>query len=168
MIINKLTDTQREQLETIIPSSDSSMECRPCQVILNNGDKIENVYIVEEKKYLETWGVMPDHDPNKRYVLIENVIEIKESPNRMPPDLANKIYKEGESGMGYTLFKIVFDNGQTLDVCTGNAVDFVPLPHGLNSKNIKDVLPHQASRENFTKGPQYYWCLFKGDTPSFV
>jgi hypothetical protein len=41
----------------------------------------------------------------------------------------------------------------------------VPIQTGLTTKNIKDVLPHQASRKNFVNGPEYYWCLFKGDIP---
>ena len=104
---------------------------------------------------------MPDTDRGKKYVLIEEVVEIKESPNRLHPGLANKLYEAGESGMGYCLFKILFDNGQTLDVASGNAIDFVPALPGLTTKNIKDVLPHEGSRKNFTKGLEYYWCLYK-------
>jgi len=165
MIVNQITDRQKEQLLRVTPSSDWTMEYRPCQVTLKNGDIIANVYIQEEESYLNTWGVMPDADSGKKYVLIEDVTEIKESSHRLQPDLANKIYKAGESGMGYCLYKLILDNGQTIDVCTGNAVDFVPLPIGLTTKNIKDVLPHQASRKNFVNGPEYYWCLFKGDIP---
>lgn len=165
MTVNEIPDMQKEQLLKVKPSKDWTMEYRPCQVTLKNGDTLDNVYVQEEQSYLKTWGVMPDADAGKRYVLIEDVTEIKESPNRLRPDLANKIYEGGESGMGYCLYKLVLDNGQTVDVCTGNAVDFVPLPNGLTTKNIKDVLPHQASRENFVKGPEYYWCLFKGDIP---
>jgi hypothetical protein len=165
MIVHEITDIQKEQLLKVIPSKDLTMEYRPCQVILKNGDAFNNVYIQEEKSYLNAWGVMPDADSGKRYLLIEDVVEIKESPNRLQPDLANKIYKAGESGMGYCLYKLILDNGQTIDVCTGNAVDFVPLKPGLSAKNIKDVLPHQGSRKNFLPGPEYYWCLFKGDIP---
>ena len=139
------------------------MQYRPCQVTLNNGDILYNVYVVEEQNYLKTWGVFPDADSGKKYVLIEDVTEIKESPNRLQPNFANKIYKAGESGMGYCFFQIVFDNGQRLDVCSGNAVDFVPLSKGLTTKNIKDVLPHEGNRKKFIKSPQYYWCLFKGN-----
>ena len=63
--------------------------------------------------------------------------------------------------MGYCLFKILFDNGQTIDIVSGNAVDFVPVPKGLTNKYIKDVLPHQGSRSNFLNGLDYYWCLYK-------
>lgn len=163
MKVNEITDIQKEQLLEVTPSKDWTMEYRPCQVTLKNGDTLDNVYVQEEQSYLKTWGVMPDADAGKRYVLIEDVTEIKESPNRLRPDLANKIYDAGESGMGYCLYKMVLDNGQTVDVCTGNAVDFAPLPAGYTTKNIKDVLPHQASRKNFVNGPEYYWCLFKGD-----
>lgn len=165
MTVTEITDIQKEQLLKVIPSKDLTMEYRPCQVTLKNGDKLDNVYIQEEKSYLKIWGVMPDEDSGKGYVLIEDVTEIKESPNRLRPELANKIYNAGESGMGYCLYKLVLDNGQTIDVGVGNAVDFVPLPEGLTTKNIKDVLPHQASRKNFVNGPEYYWCLFKGDIP---
>ena len=165
MTVHEITDIQKEQLLKVTPSKDWTMEYRPCQVTLKNGDKLDNVYVQEEQSYLKAWGVMPDADPGKRYVLIEDVTEITESPNRLRPELANKIYKAGESGMGYCLYKLVLDNGQTIDVCVGNAVDFVPLTDGLTAKNIKDVLPHQASRKNFVNGPEYYWCLYKGDMP---
>jgi hypothetical protein len=165
MTIIEITDRQKEQLLRITPSTDHSMEYRPCQVTLKNGEIINNVYVVEESSYMKTWGVMPDADTGKKYILIDNVSEINESPNRLQASLANKIYDGGESGMGYCLFKILFDNGLTTDVCTGNAVDFVPFPNGLTTQNIKDVLPHQASRKNFVNGLEYYWCLFKGEIP---
>lgn len=163
MTVTQITGRQKEQLLQVTPSKDSSMEYRPCQVTLKNGETFDNVYIQEEQSYLRSWGVMPDADTGKKYLLIEDVEEIRESPNRLQPDLANKLYEAGESGMGYCLFKIVLDNGQTIDVCTGNAVDFIPLPKGLTTRNIKDILPHQASRKNFVNAPEYYWCLFKGD-----
>lgn len=166
MTVSKITDEQKEQLLRVTPSKDWTMEYRPCQVTLKNGDTIDNVYIQQEEIYLKAWGVMPDLDSGKKFVLIEDVSEIRESPNRLRPELANKIYKAGESGMGYCLFKLIVDNGQTIDVCTGNAVDFVSLPNGLTTNNIKDVLPHQASRKNFVNGPDYYWCLFKGEIPN--
>ncbi len=165
MIVNKITDRQREQLVKVTPSKDGLMEYRPCQVMLKNGLRLDNVYIQEEQSYIRTWGVMPDADAGKRYILIEDVIEIKESSCRLQPELANKIYDAGESGMGYCLYKLVFDDGQSIDVCAGNAVDFAPLPEGLTTKNIKDVLPHEGSRNMCVNAPEYYWCLFKSDIP---
>ncbi|SRR3989344_5064072 len=164
MIVKRITDKQKEQLFKVTPSKDSEMEYRPCQVTLRNGDTLDNVYVVEKDYYLQTWGIMPDSDSGKRYILIEDVAKIRESPNRLRVDLANKIYKNGESGMGYYVFKILFDNGQTINVVTGGAVDFVPLPDGLTTNNIIDVLLNQDSSKNYTGGPEYFWCLFTDDT----
>jgi hypothetical protein len=161
MTVNKITIKQKEQLLKIVPSKDGQLKYRPCKVTLKNGDKLDNVYLVDEDSYFKVWGVMPNHDSGKKSVLIEDVVEIEDSPNRLPPNLADKIYESGESGMGYCIFKIVFDNGDILDVLTGNAVDFVPIPSGLTSQNIKDVVPHQGSRIKYKDGPEYYWCLFE-------
>jgi hypothetical protein len=130
-------------------------------VTLKNGETFDNVYVQEVQTYRAMWGVLPDADRDKKYLLIEEVIKISESPNRLRPELANKLYEAGESGMGYCVYKLVFYNGKTIDVCTGNAVDFVPLPGGLTATSIKEVLPHQGSREHFVSAPIYYWCLFK-------
>lgn len=138
------------------------MEFRSCQVTLKNGDVLDNVYIAELDSYLKDWGMLPNYDSGKMSILIEDIENITSSPNRLRPELANKLYQAGESGMGYCIFKMIFDNGQTLDVLTGNAVDFVPIPIGLTTDNIIDVLPHAGSRTNYTNGINYYWCLFEG------
>jgi hypothetical protein len=162
MTVRQITEEQKSQLLKVAPSIDGIIEYRPCQVTLKNGATFDNVYVQEEQSYLKMWGVFPNADPGKRYLLIEEVLKIRESPNRLRPELANKLYQAGESGMGYLFYKLVFNNWQAIDVCTGNAVDFVPLPEGLSSENIMEVLPHQASREDFVTAPLYYWCLFKG------
>jgi len=161
MIVQQISSSQKEQLFQISFSQDKSIKYYPCKVKLLNGEEIENVYIVEEKSYMKVWGVMPDADKGKKFVLIENIFEIQESPNRLKPNLANKIYQAGESGMGYCLFKIIFKNGEQLDVASGNAVDFVPLPVGQFENDIVDVLPHQGSRINYVESPDFYWCLYK-------
>ena len=165
MDIKEISKHLKAQLLDITPSRDWSMEYRPCQLRLKNGEIIDRVYVSEVDAYMKTWGVMPDQDEEKKYVLIEEVESINEYPNRMPVELADKLYEAGESGMGYCLYKIKFDNGQTIDVVTGNAVDFPPIPDGLTKENIKDVFPHQGSRKNPTESPDYTWCLFKGQMP---
>lgn len=160
VVFPKLTVEQEQQLAKITPSQDSNISYYPCQVQLKDGSMLSNVYLVEATSYLQTWGVIPDADKGKQSVRIEDVVAIYESPNRLPAHLANKIYEGGESGMGYCIFKIVYDNHSTLDILTGNAVDFVPSATGLSTKNIKDVLPHQGSREKYARGLIYHWCLY--------
>jgi hypothetical protein len=161
MMINQISKRQKEQLQSITPSTNGIVNYYPCEVTLRNGNRIDNVYLVEASSYLKTWGLMPDEDPGKKFVLIEEVDKLRDSRNRLQPAFANKLYKAGESGMGYCVFKLVFDNGQTLDVVSGNAIDFVPVPAGFTTNNIKDVLPHEGSRKEFIKGLSYNWCLYQ-------
>jgi hypothetical protein len=39
---------------------------------------------------------------------MENVAEVRDSPRRLPARFANELYQHGESGMGYTIFTVVF------------------------------------------------------------
>ncbi|MGF7081188.1 hypothetical protein [Mucilaginibacter sp. UYCu711] len=161
MDIQTISDNQKQQLINIIPSDGDGMYYYPCQIKLKSRLIIDNVYLAELGSYLRTWGVMPDQDAGKQYILIENVDVIKDSPNRLPPNFANKLYKAAESGMGYCLFKILFDNGTSSNSLTGNAVDFVTLPMGLSTKNIVDVVPNQGSRTNYEPAQKYWWCLYQ-------
>jgi len=161
MEVRSISPEQQLQLDKVVPSENRGTLYYPCQVTLTDGTIIDNVYIMEHQSYLRSWVIMPDVDRGKQHILIENVLDIRDSPNRLPVKFANELYKAGESGMGYIIFKILYDNGSTMDTSTGNAVDFVPSPDGLTTKNIVDVLPHRGSRENFVRPLGYYWCLYK-------
>ncbi len=152
-----------EQLLQVEPSYDGGMEYRPCLVTLNDGRKVDCVYVVHEQQYIRHWGVWPEDDSGKQSLLIEYVSGIEESPSRLPPKIANKIYNAGESGMGYCVFTLVFTDGSTQAYVTGNAVDFVALPNGKAARDIRKVLPHEGRQaENQKQGLDYYWCIYSG------
>jgi hypothetical protein len=155
MELKTISEQQLEQLNNV----PASQAWTPCQVKLINGNVMENVYIANYELYKLSWG--PFLPNENMLVQIENIIEIKASPNSLPVLFAKKLYDAGESGMGYCVFKILYDNGSTLNVVTGNAVDFVPSLEGLSIENIVDVLPHQGSTTDYTKGLEYKWCLYK-------
>jgi hypothetical protein len=91
------------------------------------------------------------------------VIEISESPSRLPVDIANELYKAGESGMGYCAFLLEFKDGSRQAYVTGNAVDFIPMPNGKSLGDITRVIPHEGRNdENSLSGHKYFWCLFNG------
>lgn len=165
MQVEEISEALKQQLLEVEPSRVWTIEYRPCQVKLQNGEIIDRVYVAEVVTYMEIWGIMPDEDKAKKHLLIEEVAEIQESPSRMPVELANKLYEAGETGMGYCLYKMKLDNGQTIDVSSGNEVDFPPIPNGFTTKNIKEVFPHQGSRKNNVSSPEYTWCLFKDAKP---
>ena len=159
--LGKISANLSEQLHQFSPSLDGQMEYYPCRVTLKSGEVLNNVYVTEVKKYLKVWGVLPDEDPAKESVLINDVIKIEESPNRLPPKLATKLYESGESGMGYTIFTLVLNNGLQIPIVTGNAIDFVDLPNGFSTSDIKDVIPHEGRNNNPQPGPSYTWCLYR-------
>jgi len=96
----------------------------------------------------------------KSHISIADVDALAESPRRLPAKFANELYKSGESGMGYTIFTVVFADGSRQAYLTGNAVDFIRYPEGKTSGDIVDVLPHEGRSAEPISGPQYYWCLF--------
>ena len=159
--VTKIPANLNEQLHQISPSFDRQMEYYPCRVTLKSGEILNNVYVAEVKKYLKVWGILPGLDPAKKSVLIGDDIKIEESPNRLPPKLATKLYKSGESGMGYTIFTLVLSNDLKIPIVTGNAIDFVDLPDGFNTEDILDVIPHEGRNNNPQHGPSYTWCLYE-------
>lgn len=56
---------------------------------------------------------------------MDEVAKFESSPCRLPARFTNQIYENGESGMGYTIFAVVFSDGFKQACETGNAVDFV-------------------------------------------
>lgn len=163
----KIKDNIYTQLIAIKPSTDGKLDYYPCRVVLLDGRTIERVYVEEECPYIDIWGVYPEEDEQKNYISIDQIKSIEESPYRLPVRIANKIYKAGESGMGYCIFTLIMRNGDRLPYVTGNAVDFPNLPPGYSYKDIIDVLPH-VGRENFqdkaespyAREAEYWWCLY--------
>lgn len=153
-----------EQLSSVECSHDGRLAYRPCSVTLLDGTVVPNVYIVDAQQYIDIWGVWPEDDPGKSYVLLQAVQAIGPSPNRLPAGVANELYRAGESGMGYTIFKLHFRDGTAESYLTGNAVDFVSYPFGKSGKDITRVEPHAGREENPRGAPQYSWLLYAEGT----
>jgi len=151
----------RDALKSIAPSRDGELVYYPCRAVLKSGSACDSVYIVSEKPYVKHWGVYPENDPGKRWIKIEDIAEVQESPIRLPARFANEIYQNGESGMGYTIFTVVFADGVRQAYATGNAVDFIRYPIGKGPKDVAAVIPHEGRRDDsLVKSPEWYWCLF--------
>lgn len=151
----------REALSSIEPSRDGEISYYPCRATLADGRSIDTVYIVSEKPYINYWGIYPEDDKGKSWIRIEEVVRIEESQTRLPARFANEIYREGESGMGYTVFTVVFDDGLHQAYGSGNAVDFIRYPVGKGPANVMAVLPHQGRRDDqLISSPRWFWCLY--------
>ena len=91
--------------------------------------------------------------------------DIRESGSRLPPDIADQLYEAGESGMGYCIFTIVFDDGSRQAYATGNAVDFIDYPTNRGPQNVTAVLPHKGREDPVRRegGANFLWCLYDGE-----
>lgn len=158
-----LPDHVREALGGIVPTGDDDLWYFPCRVTLRDGRVLETVYIEPEMPYLRFWGVYPEDDRGKRSVSIEDVVKVEDSPTRLPARFANQIYDHGESGMGYTIFTVVFSDGERQACVTGGAVDFIRYPNEKGPNEVAAVLPHEGRDVQPVGAPNWYWCLYLGE-----
>lgn len=154
-----LTDALARQLASI-PMTGGLYH--PCRATLRDGSVVDCVYLAEAGPWFAAWGIWPEDDRGKDSIDIRDVVEIADSPSRLPAPFADRLYEAGESGMGYTVFTVLFRDGATMAVGTGNAVDFVDYPEGQSSETVVDVVSH-AGRDDprLQKAPDYFWCLFE-------
>lgn len=160
-----IAPTLHAQLHAVPPSRDDDVEYRPCAVRLRDGRHVERVFVIEEDTYLHHWGVYPDEDRGKSEVRLSDVMEIEDSPFRLPAEMATIVYSRGEAGMGYHLFGLRLRDGRTITVVTGDAVDF--LPDGLTTADVEELIPVPPDgRERNISGAAYSWCLYRLPDPS--
>lgn len=139
--LQKLPGKLRDDLRAITPSRSGDLTYWPCAARMNDGTVLDCVYVVPEVPYIRQWGVYPQQDRSKRHISIADVEALCDSPKRLPAQFANTLYKAGESGMGYTIFTVVFADGSSQAYGAGNAIDFVRYPEGKGQSDVVDVLP---------------------------
>ena len=155
-----LSKDLERQLGRVAPSGDGRIAYHPCAVTLVDGSIHERVYVQDAQSYISSWGVWPEDDPGKRYLDVSQVAVIRESADRLPAHIARAIYEAGESGMGYTVFTLVFRDRRTQAYLSGNAVDFVTYPAGKSAQDVASVHPHRGRDDHpSSDATPYSWCL---------
>jgi hypothetical protein len=148
-------------LEKITPSLAFGQKYFPCSVKLADGQELSCVYIIDAAEHANRKGELPlDFYPNP--IPIEQVVDISESPNRLPQPLAQQLYDQGESGMGTYFFTVEFSNGAQLFYTAGSLLDFIDPPAGLKAGDAVRVIPHQALSSDHSSGLSYRWCIYRG------
>ena len=155
-----LPEPIREALARIEPSGEHELPSYPCRVQLKNGGVLERVLIVPERQYIRYWGVYPEDDKAKHSIRVEDILQIQESPVRLPARFADEIYRAGESGMGGTTFIVVFADGSRQAYAAGGVCDFLSYPPGKGPADVSEVLPRQGRGDALVAVPEYYWCLY--------
>lgn len=163
----RLTAEQATQLSRVPTSTDGFTTYAPCEVRLASGEVRDRVYLVEAHDYFAGRGDWPDDGPAE-VVRIQDIIGITSSPTRLRADLADEVYREGESGMGYTIFTVVMRDGARLPFSVANAVDFPSWPPGTNPEDAVGVLPHEGRAALAAQGAgrrrhsaPHFWCLYE-------
>jgi hypothetical protein len=97
----------------------------------------------------------------KRLIRVDEVAEVRDSPTRLPARFANELYQQGDLGLEYTIFTVVFSD-ETRQACvTGTGVDFIQYPPGKGPRNVTAVLPHEGRRDDsLVKAPPSHWCIY--------
>lgn len=147
----------QDVLQNIEPSIDGQLKYFPCSVELKSRKVLNHVCFVEAGLFGDWWG-----EQGRQVLNANEILNLQECPDRLPPKLASKLYQAGESGMGYTLFQIEYEDGSVSSHSAGNLIDFVRLPAGTSRTEIADVIPH-CGRNSLSRlsAPDHVWCLFK-------
>ena len=147
-------------LEKIVPSIYYGQKYYPCAVRLEDGQEFACVYIINAAEHANRRGELPlDFYPDP--IPIEKVVDIMESPYRLPQQLAQELYNQGESAMGAFIFTVEFSNRRQLSYSTGGLVDFLEIPNGLKANEIIKVIPQKALPKNHGTEMSYRWCIYR-------
>jgi hypothetical protein len=145
-----------DELLQVVPSVMDKFEYRPCIVEDVDGSIIDRVYVVEAISFALYWGL----GPKWPHVSISKIAHIRNSPTRLPVALANKLYELGETNMGGVVFTIVIIDGRKAHGVSGNAVDFLNYPPGIEPKDVVDVLHGKSEGFERFASANYQWCLY--------
>lgn len=159
-----LPPSVRDALTRIEPSRDGDRLIFPCRATLADGSIVNHVCLVPAAQFAKVWEMAPSIYRDKTSIGAEDLAAIEESPDRLPARFANEIYKQGESGMGYTIFTVVFKDGSRQVYATGGRADFIPYPEGKGPSDVVSVIPHEGRHDPSLLGaPESLWCLFAED-----
>ena len=131
----------------------------PCRVRLRDGRWVDRVYAMDATAFAAFGTFWSSVDAAQHEQTVTEVVELADSPTRLPPSLAQRAYDAMESGMGYYRFKLVLRDGRSLTVMTGSWLDF--LPEGLVTGDIVDLVPHGAGDDGHAEAPTYLWCFYR-------
>ena len=157
----KLPQSIKQQLAAMEPSRVGAVKRFPCDVVLKTGEQIDCVYLISLKDYVKMWRFYPDRGRDKGFIGLDEIASIDESRFRLPAKFADMLNASGESGMGYSIFTVVFKSGFRQAYLAGDAaVDFVRYPDGLNRQDVVDVWPNSGRGTAYIECSKYGWCVF--------
>ena len=161
--LGTLTEEMRAQLDAIAPSRATGIERRPCTATLNDGTVIERVIVVEVVEAAAAW-MLPasDEGPYGLAIDITNVASLTESDQRLPAELATRIYMGGETAKDQYEFVLVLNNGTEVGCKTAEVIDFPGLPAGVRSDDVADVRVFGRAEYSGDRQPaDFRYCYYR-------
>jgi hypothetical protein len=122
----------------------------PCELVLTDGRVVPRAICRENPR----WSDKGD------WINPERIVEIRPSTRRLPAPLAEKLYRAGESGMGYLIYVLELQSGETLACFSAGIVDFPGIPVGIRTEDMREVYPHQGRAMTIHNDPTFEWCDF--------
>ncbi len=151
----------QESLQGIEPTQDGELTYFPCSITLTSGEVLDTVYFMPERPIMKLWDAYLQSDGAQRLIRMEDVAEVRDSPTRLPARFANELYQQGETGMGYTIFTVVFSDGTRQACVTASGLDFIRYPHGKGSLDVTAVIANEGREDkSLVKAPASYWCIY--------
>lgn len=126
------TPEQSAQIRSLEPVYlETHIIARPCAVTMKDGTIHERAYLVES---------LTCYSDLSWWLDIRDVADIRESPHRLPAQLAAPLYSSGETSMGAQRYSIEFQDGPVVE-CVNDLYncDFPDLPTGYDISMIKSI-----------------------------
>ena len=108
---------------------------------------------------------------DSRMVPVEDVVAIKESPQRLPVDIERMMYAHGPTHAAGYLVRFVTGKGAEFWHASDELPWFVATPEGVIARDIVDVrFPDPSEydgvweREHIFSQPKGKWCLYSSET----
>jgi hypothetical protein len=91
-------------------------------------------------------------------IRVEEILNLAESPQRLPARFANELYLRGETGMGYFAFSAHFYSGLSRHY-VGGCVDFIDYPPLMSPGWIRSITVGGRDRR-YSQCLDFQTCIF--------
>jgi len=163
--LGTLSEEMAAQVEAIGASRATGIERSPCIATMLDGERVERVIVVEVVEAAAPW-MLPASDagPYGRAIDIRKVATLEDSPERLPADLASRVYMAGETAKDQFEFVIVLTDGSEVGCRTGAVVDYPGLPKDVTTADVADVrVLTRADSSGERRPTDFRYCYYRAE-----
>lgn len=152
----ELIRQRREIVPAPLPGYGDGTVYWPCEVRVSEADWIDGVCLVRATDWRGPWP----HEGDGPYLEASQLLEVRESPSRLPPPFINKTERKA-LGLGFAgaMIELVYRDGSST-LIGGEFFEFPPYPHDKGPADVVEVRTptrDQMPDARFPTPP--IWCL---------